>query len=80
MACFSLELVKMLLIWLVILGSAVAIVQLLLPLIVGPFGTAAGIVVQALKIIVWAAVAIFVIVMVFDILSCLLGSGGYRLR
>lgn len=73
MACLSLAFFENILIWLVILGAIVALVKLLLPLVLGGLGVAANIIVQALTIVLWAAVAIFVIIVVFDLIACLLG-------
>jgi len=73
MACFSLGWLEQLLIWLVVIAAVVAIVRLLIPHLVGPLGPAAATVMQALYIIVWAIVAIAVIVIVFDLLACAFG-------
>ncbi len=81
MACISWTFIENVLIWLVILGAVVALVKLLLPLVLGQLGMAASVILQAISIIVYAVVAIFVIVIVFDLISCLLsGAGGLRLR
>jgi hypothetical protein len=45
----------------------------------GAFGGAVETVLQVINIIVWAIIVIFVIYIVFDLLSCLIGSGGLRL-
>ena len=75
MACFSLALIEHWLIWLVIIGAVVAVVWLLItfivPRVIGPLGEAAQLVIQVLKIVFWAVVLIFVIVVVFQLLSCL---------
>lgn len=73
MGCFSLGWLENLLIWLVVIGAVFALVRLILPLALGPLGTAGTMVSQALNIIIWALVAIAVIILVFDLLSCLVG-------
>lgn len=73
MGCFSLGWLENLLIWLVVIGAVVALVRLILPLALGPLGPAGTMVSQALNIIIWALVAIAVIILVFDLLSCLVG-------
>jgi hypothetical protein len=83
--CFSLGWLQQLLIWIVIVGAVVAVLQLFVPWVIsqsGVFGGAINVILQVIKIIVWAIVAIFVIYVVFDLLSCFLGhSGGFpRLR
>jgi hypothetical protein len=47
-------------------------------LIVGPLGSMGSAIVNALNIIIWAVVAIAVIVLVFDLLSCLIGMPRLR--
>ena len=76
MSCFSLAWVEQLLIWCVIIGAIWAIIQLLLPLVIGPLGGAAGLILQILKIVVWAVIVIFIIYIAFDLISCLIGMGG----
>jgi hypothetical protein len=77
-----LSLIENILIWLVIICAIVALIKLLLiPFVLAPMGAAAATIIQAINIIIWAVVAVFIIVVIFDLLSCLLGSGGgLRLR
>lgn len=75
--CFSLGWFENLLIWLVIIGAVVSLLKLLLiPYILAPLGNPGAIIIKALDIIVWAIVAIAIIVFIFDLISCLLGGGG----
>ena len=74
--CFSLQWVEQILIWLVVVGCVVALLRLLLPWILGMFGVGGGILMQAINIVIGAIIAVFVIVIIFDLISCLLGSGG----
>jgi len=76
--CFSLDFFKELLIWLVILCVLIGIVKLLLPTVSGWFGAppGGGTVIVILGYIIWGIVAIFVIIFVFDLISCVIGSGG----
>jgi hypothetical protein len=67
--CFSLGWIENLLIWLVVVCAIVAIVRLLLPLAMSPF----PIVIQILNIVMYAVIAIAVIVLLFDLLACLVG-------
>lgn len=73
MGCLSLLWLEQLLIWLVVVGAIVAIVRLLLPLVLGPLGVFGTTVQQILYIIIWAIVAIAIIVLVFDLLTCAVG-------
>jgi hypothetical protein len=60
-------------VWLIVVGALIAIVQLILPLI--PLGSYGNLVVAIMKILIGAAILIGIVVIVFDVLSCLLGSG-----
>ena len=71
--CFSLGWIENLLIWLVVICAIVAVIKLLLPYIVGQLGTPGAIVVRVLSIIGYAMVLIFVIILAFDLLACLVG-------
>lgn len=73
MGCFSLAWLEQLLIWLVVIAAVVALVRLLLPHIVGPLGGAGVIVTRALNIVIWAIVAVAVIMLIFDLLACAVG-------
>lgn len=71
--CFSLEWVGHLLVWLIVVCAVVAIIRLLVPLVASwlPGG---AVVVQIINIVLWAVVAIAVVWMIVDLLSCLLGA------
>ena len=83
MACFSLLWLKDLLIWLVILVAIFAILNLLIPFVLrhagGVLGEGVNIVIAALRIVFWALVVIVVIIICFDLISCLIGHGGLSL-
>jgi hypothetical protein len=71
MACFTPAVLQSFLIWLVFVIAVIAIVNLVVPWVLAQFGNPdGGIVVAILRIIIWALVAIAVIVFVFDLLSC----------
>ena len=74
--CFSLAWIEQLLIWLVIVVAVVALLRLLLPWLLNMLGVGGGIIMQAINILVWAVVAIFVIYFIFAIISCLFSLGG----
>lgn len=82
--CFSLNWLMQLLVWIVVIAAIVAIVNVLLPrvlgLLSGIFGDAAGMLVQILRIVLWAVVMIFVIYVAFDLISCLMSMSGGSLR
>jgi len=73
--CFSLAWIEQLLIWLVIVVAIVALLKLLLPYILNQLGAAGGIIMQAINIVVWAVVLIFVIYFIFALIACLGGGG-----
>lgn len=79
MACISLGFIANILIWLVVLGAIFALVNLLLPLVLGPLGVAGGTIIAALRIVLWAIVAIFAIIVIFDLMGCLLGSASLHI-
>ena len=78
--CFSLQWVEQLLIWLVIFGAVFAILNLLIPWVLSgigaPLSGAVSLIMRVLMIIFWAAVTIAVIIICFDLISCLIGHGG----
>lgn len=77
--CFSLEALKELAIWVVIICAVIALIRLVLSPLAAQIGTWGSVLIQALNIILWAIVAIAVIVVIFDLAACLLG-GIPRLR
>lgn len=77
--CFSMEFIKQLLIDLVVIGAVFAIIKLLLPLALNWLGGAGSIIMQVINIILYAVICIFVIIICFDLISCLVGGGGLRL-
>lgn len=74
MACLSLGWLMNLLIWLVVIGAVVGVVRLILPYVLGPLGEMGTLIMRALTIIIWAIVLIAIILLVFDLLGCLVGS------
>jgi hypothetical protein len=74
--CFSLEWLKQLFILIVIIGGIVALIKLVLPLVVPYLGSWGSIIVRALTIVFHCIIAIIVIIIIFDLISCLLGFGG----
>ena len=76
--CFSLPWLEQMLIWLVVLCATVALLRLVVSFILPQLGFESAvfaIVVQAIRILIWAIVLIAVIMFVFSLISCLLGSG-----
>jgi len=82
MQCFSLAWVEQLLIWLVIACVVIGIVKVLIPMLLSWFGSppGGGAVMTILGYVLWGVVAIFVIVFVFELVSCALGGPGPGLR
>lgn len=70
--CFSLGVIEHLLIWIVVVITVFAIIRILLSLATPPaeFAWLIGAAVQIVRIILWAAIAIAVIVVLFALLSC----------
>lgn len=84
--CFPIETIKALLILAVVVFATIGILNLLIPYIVRRLGIVLGegwnVVVGTFKIVVWALVAIFVIILCFELIACLWGfvGGSFRLR
>lgn len=73
MACFTLGFLKDLIIWCIVIAAVIAVIQLLIPWITSITWPILG---QALTIILWAFVAIAVVTIIFQLLSCLVGGSG----
>jgi uncharacterized membrane protein len=83
MECITLDWLKNLLIWIVVLCALVAVVRLLLPLVLGLFGAQpdGGVILRIINIAMWAIVLIAVIIFLFDLFGCFIGSSsGSHLR
>lgn len=78
--CFNLTFVEQLLIWLVCIGAALAILNILVPWLLGLVGFGSAPVLQIIRIIVGVIIAIAVIYLVFDLLSCALSSSHLAYR
>lgn len=76
MSCLSLGFLQQLCINLVIIFAIVAIIKLLVPLLTGFIGI--PIIGQIIGIVLWAIVAILCIYIIFGLLGCLLGAGGFH--
>lgn len=78
MACFSLAWLVQILVWAVVVSVIYFIVTLLLSKITlgEPFPT----VLQIVRYVMWAIIAIAIIYFCADLISCALGSGPLRLR
>jgi hypothetical protein len=76
--CFTLLWFRDLLIWIVILVAVVALLKLLLPWLVRQLSPQfdLSVILRAIDIFVWAVVVIFVIYLVFALISCLAGGAG----
>ena len=77
MSCFTLQWLEQFLVWCIIVGAVIAIIRLIVPWVLAQVGI--PLLGQALNIILWAVVAIFVVYIVFALLSCLIGMGGMSL-
>jgi hypothetical protein len=79
MACFTMAWFFQLLIWLIVVGACLALVRLLLPWALSFFGVGAGILTQAINIIIGAVVAIIVVYLIWMLASCAFSGGGLHL-
>jgi hypothetical protein len=78
--CLTLEWLKDLLVFVVVIAAVIAVLRLLIPWVVGLLGISPGPLPQIINIIVTAIIVIAVIIIVFDLLSCLMGSAHLRLQ
>jgi hypothetical protein len=69
--CFDLAWFENLLIWLVIIFAIIAVFKLLLPLVFSRMGMAGEIILRIINIGVWAVITIFIIIIAFDLITCL---------
>jgi hypothetical protein len=71
--CFSLFWFEHLLIQLIVLCTVIALVRLLLvPFVLTPMGANGALLIRAVNIVVWCVVAIFVVIVVFDLVRCMM--------
>jgi hypothetical protein len=70
--CFSLQWIEQILIWAVIVVAVVAIIKILIALVLPLLGSPGSVIMQVLNIVMWAVIAIFVIVLCFDLIGCLI--------
>jgi hypothetical protein len=80
MACFSISLLVQVIVWLIIVGALVAILQIWLPQIVGALGAWGGMIAATLRIILGAVIAIFIVYLLYDLITCAFYGGRPLLR
>jgi hypothetical protein len=79
--CFSMQWIAQLLIWAIAIGAAFAILNIIVPFVLAKVGVsiaseAVSILIRVLKIVLWAVVCIVLVIICFDLISCLIGMGG----
>jgi hypothetical protein len=78
--CFSLDWLLHVLILAVVVGAIVKILELVIPWALsqmgGTVGAGVSMILAVLRIIFWAVVVIVVLVICFQLISCLIGYGG----
>jgi hypothetical protein len=72
MSCFGLGMIEHFLIWLVVVVAVLAIIRVLLALATPPaeFAWLVAAATQIVRIVLWAAIIIVVIVLIFGLLAC----------
>ena len=73
MGCFSLSFWEQVCIFIVMIIALWSLIKLCLPFLTQFLPS---IVVEIIKIVIWAVIAIICIVIIFSLLSCLLSAGG----
>jgi hypothetical protein len=72
MACFSIVWIQQLIIWIIVIAAIVAIIRIVVPWLTGiAGGSLPGPVWAILNIVLWAVVAIAVVIIVFDLIACI---------
>ena len=75
--CFSLAWIEQVLIWIVVIAAIIGLLQLLVSFLLPRLSLAGEIislVTAAVRIMIWAAICIFAIIIIFELISCLLGG------
>lgn len=75
--CFSLEWLKDLIIWIIIICAVVALIRLLMAFVIPHLGIGGPIldfIVKALWIVIWAIICIAAVVFIFDLVACIIPS------
>lgn len=76
MSCLSLSFLQDLIVQCIIIGVIVAVMQLLVPWLVSFTGW--PILGQIIMIILWGIIAIMIVYIIFALLACLVGGGGFH--
>jgi len=78
--CFSLDWLKAILIWAIIIVAIIGILQLVIPYVIRRLGVAMGegwaVIVGALRIVLWAVITIVVVIVCFELITCLISFAG----
>jgi len=80
MSCLSLGFIENLCIELIIICAVIAAIRVVVPLLLSLIGApVGGAIAQLINIVLWAIVAIMVVMVVFGLLSCLIGGAPFHL-
>jgi hypothetical protein len=74
--CFNLYWLEHLFIWLVVVCFIIGVIRIVIPMMITPFPYPW--IISLLNLLLGAIIAIAVIILVFDLLSCLLSPSGLR--
>ena len=77
--CMSVGFIFAFLIYLVILVGAYLLFKLWVPAILSKLGEPGGLAAQSINIIMWVVLMVFVLYLLWDLVSCLTGPGGLRM-
>lgn len=83
--CFSLNWLMQICILAIVIIAIVAILKIIIPYALSKAGATIGqgisVVLEVLKIVLWAVVAIIVVILCFELIACLIGyAGNLQLR
>lgn len=74
--CFSLDWVYHLCFFLIVIVFVFSVIKLLLPYLLQKLGADGTLIIQIVRLIMWLIIALFVLALVFDLLSCAINAGG----
>ena len=77
--CFGLAWFEQILIWIIVICAIVALLKLLVSFVLPKLGVTAEVlsfIIAAVRIIIWAIVCIFAVIVIFELISCLISMGG----
>ena len=77
--CWTAGFLEDLIIRLIILAAGIAIIRIVIPWLLSLIGPISAPIAQILYVVLWAIIAIWVVIICFGLLECSTGRGGFSL-